>query len=505
MATVTERLPETHDAAPALHPTGADGAADGHTSSLPPQPGDDTQSGSARPPMNSRRVLGLAVPIIGENLLQTAVGTVDTLMVARLGATAVAGVGTSVEVVFFMLATLSAIGIGATVLVAQAFGAGDRERVNRLARQALVWGVLLSVPVSIVGYAIAGRVIGLFGTEPDVAAIGTGYFRITAATSVVLLLTFVGGAVFRGVGDSRTPLIASVIANVINVFAAYGLIFGRFGLPELGVEGSAWGAATGRAVGALVLVALLLSGRRAVVIRGLQGWLPRIGTARQLLRLGIPAAVEEMLMSAGFMTLMAVVAGLGTASLAAQQIGFTALAIAFMPAFGFAIATTALVGQSIGAGHLDDARRATRIAMIWSTAWLLVGGVIYFVFARSIMTVFTDDADVIDAGKAALRALSFSLPWWAIWMVNGGALRGSGDARTPMIVSAISVWAAVGLAYGVVTWFDGGLGSVWLTFAITSPLGALGNWLLLRRRLAPGSPVLKERLGNPPPASIAGH
>nr|MBA3643706.1 MATE family efflux transporter [Chloroflexia bacterium] len=321
---------------------------------------------AALAPMTQRRVLGLAIPIIGENLLQTMVGAVDTFMVARLGSVAVAGVGTSIELVFFLISVLMAVEIGATVLVSQAIGAGDAARANRLARQAVVWGVLLAIPVSLLGTLAAPAIIDLFGTEPDVAAAATTYLEITAATSVVLLLSFVGGAVLRGAGDSRTPLVAAILANVINVVVAYGLIFGHFGLPALGIAGSAWGAAAGRAAGAALLMALLLRGHRAISIRGRSGWLPHLETARQLMRLGVPAAVEQMLMAAGFTTLIAVVTLIGTAALASQQIGFTALSIAFLPGFGFAIASTALVGQSIGARDPAAAREAVRIALRWA-------------------------------------------------------------------------------------------------------------------------------------------
>lgn len=437
----------------------------------------------ARAPMTQRRVLGLAIPITGENLLQTMVGAVDTFMVARLGSVAVAGVGTAIEVVFFLISVLMAVGIGATVLVSQAIGGGDPARANRLARQAVVWGVLLAIPVSLVGTLAAPAIIDLFGTEPDVAAAATTYLEITAAMSVALLLSFVCGAVLRGAGDSRTPLVAAILANIVNVIVAYGLIFGRFGLPELGIAGSAWGAAIGRAAGATLLLTLLVRGQRRVSIRGRMGWRPERGTARQLLTLGVPAAIEQMLMAAGFTTMMAVVALIGTAALAAQQIGFTALSIAFLPGFGFAIASTALVGQSIGARDLVAAREAVRIALRWAIGWMFAGGLLYFLFARQSMAIFTDDAAVIDSGVLALRALSIGLPFWAIWSVCGGALRGSGDTRTPMLMSTLTVWAAVIFAYVAVRWLDAGLGTVWLTFFFTAPLGALGNWLQLRRRL----------------------
>jgi MATE family multidrug resistance protein len=443
-------------------------------------------------PMSQRRVLGLALPIIGENLLQTMVGAVDTFMVADLGKEALAGVGTAIELVFFMIAILSAVSIGATVLVSQAFGGRDILRTNELARQAIVWGVLLAIPVSILGAVFAGNVISVFGTEPDVAHNATKYIQIIAATSVVLLLDFVCGSIFRGVGDSRTPLKAAIIANVVNVIAAYLLIFGHLGLPELGVAGSAWGASIGRGTAALILLFLLARGHRTVSIRGRIGWRPHVDIGKKLFQLGIPAAVEQMLMSCGFMTMMAVVAILGTVPLAAQQIGFTALSMAFMPGFGFAIAATALVGQSIGARKIDDAKAATRIAMIWSTAWMSVGALIYFILARQVMAIFSDDPEVISTGVAALRALAVSLPFWAAWSVNGGALRGSGDTRSPMYASVVAVWTAVGLAYIGVQWFDTGLGWVWFTFAITSPLAAVWNRTRLTKRFSPEFRLLEK-------------
>ncbi|MFL5758446.1 MAG: MATE family efflux transporter [Thermomicrobiales bacterium] len=438
-----------------------------------------------RPLMTQRRVLALALPIIGENLLQTMVGAVDTLMVSQLGKEAVAGVGTSIEFVFFIISILSAVSIGATVLVSQAFGAGDHKRTHELARQAIVWGVLLAIPVSLLGLLFAGDLISVFGTEPGVARNATTYLEIIAATSIVLLLDFVCGSVFRGVGDSRTPLKAAMVANVINVIAAYLLIFGHLGLPELGVAGSAWGAAIGRGTAAAIMLTLLVRGKRSVSIRGRAGWRPHLEIGRSLLRLGLPAALEQMLMSCGFMTMVAVVALLGTVSLAAQQIGFSALSIAFIPGFGFAIAATALVGQSIGARDVAGAKKATRIAMIGGTLWMGTGALIYFIFARQIMDIFSNDPQVINAGVGALRALSISLPFWAAWSVNGGALRGSGDTRSPMYASVSAVWIAVGLAYLGVRAFDFGLAWCWLTFAITSPLAALWNRTRFMRRLSP--------------------
>jgi putative MATE family efflux protein len=434
-------------------------------------------------PMTQRRVLGLATPIIGENLLQTLVGAVDTFMVARLGAAAVAGVGIGFELVFFLISILSAIDIGATVLVSQAIGAGQQERANHLARQAIVWGLVLAVPVSIGMFVAAPTVIALFGADPDVTAAATTYLQVTAATSVALFLSFVCGAVLRGAGDSRTPLQAAVLANIVNILVAYVLIFGHLGFPALGVAGSALGAAAGRSLGAAYMLVRMAQGRKAISLGGRWGWQPRLATARQLLTLGVPAAMEQVLSSGAFMVLIGVVALIGTHALAAQQITFTALSLAFLPAFGFSIAATALVGQSIGARVPADARTASRIALRWALIWMAIGGVLTFLFSERVMGIFSADPAVIGSGSAALRSLSVALPFWGLWFVSSGSLRGSGDTRTPLLIGASTMWLSVLLAAIAVRGFGAGLGTVWFAFVLTTAPAALLMWGIYRRRI----------------------
>ena len=434
-------------------------------------------------PMTQRRVLALATPIIGENLLQTLVGAVDTFMVARLGSAAVAGVGTSFEFVFFIISILSAIDIGATVLVSQAIGAGDHHGANQFARQAIVWGLVLAIPISIGMYFAAPGIIGLFGTAPDVAEAAVTYLEIIAATSVALFLSFVCGAVLRGAGDSRTPLAAAVLANIVNAIVAYTLIFGNFGFPELGVAGSAWGAAVGRGLGAAYMLLAMARGKKAISLRGAWGWRPQVTTARQLFTLGVPAALEQMLSSGAFMVLLAVVALIGTPALAAQQIAFTALSTAFLPGIAFSITATALVGQSIGARLPSNARKAWVISLRWAIAWLGIGGVLVYIFSEQLMRIFSSDPEVVSSGVEALHALSFALPFWAVWFVSSGSLRGSGDTRTPLIVGASTMWLSVLLAWIGVRWFDAGLGWVWTGFVVTSAPAGILMWWIFRQRI----------------------
>ena len=438
--------------------------------------------GSAWEPMTQRRVLLLALPIIGENMLQVAVGAVDTLLVGRLGADAIAGVGIASETVFLIIAILSAVTIGATVLVSQAIGAGRTGRANELARQAISWGVVLAIPLSVLGYVLAPRAIGIFHVEADVAENAVEYLRITSACSVAILLSFLCGAVLRGAGDSRTPLKAAVLANAVNVVVAYVLIFGHFGFPELGVGGSAWGAAAGRATGAAFMLIMLGSGRVKLSIRGRAGWVPNVSTGRDLFRLGLPAAFEQVVTQFGFISLVAIAASIGTDALAAQQISFTAMSIAFLPTIAFATTSTAFVGQSVGARRMDEGVKAAKISRTWALIVTTAGLLFLVIFAEPIVRAFSDDPEVIEIGALAMRAIGISLPIWGLWMSSAGAVRGSGDTRSPMIRGVVAVWAAVLIAWLGVHFLDQSIAWIWGTFIVTGLLPALGNWRAFRNR-----------------------
>jgi MATE family multidrug resistance protein len=438
--------------------------------------------GSAWEPMTQRRVLLLALPIIGENLLQVAVGAVDTLLVGRLGADAIAGVGIAFETVFLIIAILSAVTIGATVLVSQAIGAGNNERANQLARQAISWGVVLAIPLSVIGYVLAPQAIGIFHVEADVAENAVEYLQITAACSVAILLSYLCGAVLRGAGDSRTPLKAAVLANVVNVVLAYVLIFGHFGFPELGVGGSAWGAAIGRAVGAAFMLFMLWSGKVKLSIRGREGWVPNLPVGRDLFRLGLPAAFEQVVMQFGFISLVAIAATIGTDALAAQQISFTAMSIAFLPTIAFATTSTAFVGQSVGAKRMDEGVKAARISRKWALIVTVAGLVFLVIFAEQIVRAFSDDPDVIEIGTVAMRAIGCSLPIWGLWMSSAGAVRGSGDTRSPMLRGVAAVWMAVLIAWLGVRFLDQSIAWIWGSFIVTGLLPAFGNWRTFRKR-----------------------
>ena len=432
-----------------------------------------------------RRVFDLAWPVISENFLQTMLGIVDTIMVARLGPAALAGVGSAIQIMFFIISALSATSVGSSVLVAQSVGAKNLDHASKLAKQSLVWSVLISAPLLLIGLIAAEPIISIFGMEPIPSRIGADYLRVTMGTLSVLTLMLLGGGVLRGIGDSRTPMLITLFANVINVIFTYGLIFGELGMPELGAVGSAWGTFISRVFGFAILFWVMWRGVKGVSIRGAADWWPDWSLARQILKIGLPAATEQMLNSVAFLTMSIVVAQLGTLALAAHRVALNAMSISFLPGLGFAMAATALVGQSVGAKRPDEAKEVTAIAMQWALIWMGVLAVVFLFFAERIIAIFTPDPTVVAMGGAGLRAIALTQPFWAINMVQAGGLRGTGNTQYPLRIGTSGIWAAVilGAALTYATSRSFGLIPIWAAFLLTAPVTAFLVWRKFRHTI----------------------
>jgi putative MATE family efflux protein len=448
-------------------------------------------STAPEPPDLKRQVLGLAAPIIGENLLQTMLGVVDTILVAGLGAAALAGVGTALQVIYVLIAALTALSVGASVLVAQAVGARDTQAAGRFARQTLLWSAVVSVPLALLGSFFVQPIIGLFGLQPDVSQVAVEYLHVTIITIGSLIVLLIGGGVLRGAGDSRTPMLITLLANVINVALAYGLIYGHFGLPALGAVGSAWATFLSRLVGMVILLWVLWRGRNGVTISGPGSWRPQSEIVRSVLQIGMPAALEEVLIIGAFATLTPIVARLGTVSLAAHRVVINILSLSFLPGIGFALAATALVGQSVGARRFRDTHQIVRIALRWAIVWMGGLGLIFLIFADQLMRIFTEDPQMIAIGAAAVRATALAQPLWAASFVYAGALRGTGNTRTPLLITGTAMWAMAGLGWLGVTFIQPHLAVIWVMCLVTGPIEVFCFWLAWRawRRSIEGEPV----------------
>lgn len=393
--------------------------------------GDERQTG--------RMVLRMAWPAIVENSLHTLLGIVDTVLVARLGTDAVAGVGAGVQWIFLFFSVLFGLSTGAVVLVARAIGAGEREAANRAARQALLLGVGLGLLFSLLCLLFAEPMLAVFGAEPAVTAIGASFLRIASLSGVMMGVGIVAGSVLRAAGDTRTPMFSTAAANVVNAAVAYWLIFGGLGVPALGADGSAWGLVAARLVAGAWLVWALLRGVRGLTIAG-GGWRPDLSLLRPILSFGAPSMLEQVAVMTSFMVYALIALELGTVAFAAQRITFNAVLISILPAFGFAIAATTLTGQSLGAGRPDLAERTSWVAVRIAALWMAVMGVIFFLLPEPLLRIFTDDPAVLAIGVPSLQVIGVASPLSSVGLVLAGALRGAGDTRFPLWIQLVTGW-----------------------------------------------------------------
>ena len=407
----------------------------------------------------SRSVFRLAWPAIAENALQTLLGIVDTAVVARLGTAALSGVGAAQQLVWVLTTALIAITMGTTVLIARFVGARESHQANSVLRQSLIMAVVFSAllaPVALLSHPM----MTALGLTPAAAEEGSTYLGITLAAGVFIIVMFVASAALRGAGDTRTPMLVTGFINVINAVLAVEFVFGGAQasavlsgwlgvpvpgldwIPAMGVAGSAWATVIARAIGMVILLGVFyLPGSALKIAKIGLSWRPDFGMIRRMLKIGIPSAFEQMFMSLGILVYSFLVIGMGEVVFATSRLALNAVFLSQMPGFGFSMAATTLVGQSLGARSpkraLLGAQLATRSAMVW----MGIMGVVFFFFGEPILRVFTDDRRLIDLGVEALKVIAFNQPFLAVAFVLAGALRGAGDVRFPMWVTTIAVWA----------------------------------------------------------------
>ena len=432
--------------------------------------------------MQPRTVLGLALPIIGEMFLQTAVGVVDTLFVSWISVAALAGVGTAQQVIGMITAVFLAVSVGATATIAQAHRALDTFRVSLLIRQSLLWGSALAVVVMVIGLFSANSISYALGLSVEAEYLATRTLEITSLAMIFLMAQLVGGAVYRGLGDSATPLNIGIVTNVVNIIAGYVFIFGVGDWSGMGAIGSAYATVIARVIGSVWLWVGLL--RQYAWEWGFDTEIARI-----LARIGMPAAFEEVLILLAMTLLTPIVATLGISAIGVHRIVMGVLPLAYLPVIGMALATTTLVGQALGLRDSVKARMVMEIAWRWAMIWMTLICIGTAIFADSIVGWFVpadsiDSALLMASGRTALMWAAATLPFWASCLVLAAGMRGLGHTSIPLVVSATSVWLTLGLAWLVVTlWYPHPAG-IWVAHLLFYPIESIVLYVMWRRSAA---------------------
>ncbi len=382
-----------------------------------------------------KQMFSLAIPVVLSSFLQRSVGIVDIFLVGGLGASAIAAVGIAQIMVFVVMSLSWGINTGATVLVSQLWGAGRRKESAQAAYQAMLMAVLAALCIMVAGNLFGGKMAAFLGANQEVQQILNDYTPIIFTCIIFTISINVLSGIMHGTGDTKTPLYATLIVNILHVVVAYPLIYGKWGCPALGVKGAAIAVAISESMGAIFLFVRSLVKRYIVPSKHLDHRF----TSRAI-RLGWPIFVDRLLQNAGSMIFAKVILLYGTSVYAAHQVGLAIEAISFMPGYGIAVAAATMVGQNLGAGRPEDARisayEANRLAVILMAAM----GFVFFFFPYVLLRLFTDDPEVIRYGILYMKIVAFAQVPLAITMVLTGSLRGAGDTGFIMFATMAGMW-----------------------------------------------------------------
>lgn len=424
-------------------------------------------------------MIALALPVALSELGWMAQGVVDTIMVGKLGPVAIGAVALGNAV--YYTPSLFGIGLllGLDTLVAQAYGREDHAACHRWLAQGVYLACIASPPLMLL--VIAGSFgFAHVGIAPQVAAPAASYLRYLTLGTLPLLLYGSVRRYLQGVGQVRVIMLTFVSANLLNWFGNWVLIYGKLGMPALGVDGSAISTCIAR-VG--MAVALLGFAWRYERRRGhplFRHWAPpSLAQLKQLLRLGAPAA-GQVVLEVGAWNLATLAAGwLTPVALATHQIVLNYASVTYMVPLGISAAAAVSVGHAVGAGDLARARRAGWLALGLGTSFMLAMAIVFLTLPGPLIALYTRDPGVMVVGSGLLSVAAAFQIFDGIQTVSTGALRGLGETRVPMLANFVGYWV-LGLPLGLTLCFLLRRGVFGLWIGLTLALVVIASSLIWR-------------------------
>jgi putative MATE family efflux protein len=432
----------------------------------------------------TRQLFALSAPVIGINLLNVLMLAVDSALCGRLphpqSDNALAALGYALQVVFLLMVAMLGLLVGTVALVARAHGARDHSRVQHLLVQSTQLTVIAGVFVGLAGAVLAGPILAVLGASDEVLATGVAYLRPLMIGTPAFYLGLLYAGVFRGVGNTRTPFLCALVANVVNAGLNYALVLGHFGAPSLGVTGSAIGTVCAQTLNAALLVWAMRHGSVAnlhlpIEVRPIDRPL-----ARELFRIGWPAALDMLVLNAGFLTALGMLGRIDQVTVAAHGLGLRVQSIAFVPGLGIAQATAAMVGQALGGKDVARARQVFRSAVLLSTVITTALAMAIVVTAYPLTRVFdvNPGSDLETYSVMWMKVLGYAMVPTGLNVALMGLFQGSGATKMSL---AMNTWGtlAVQVPLAEILGFTLDLGAygVWLSFPIAIAAKCVyGSW-----------------------------
>ncbi len=422
-------------------------------------------------------ILSLSVPIIVSNLLQTAYQLTDSFWVGRLGSDAVAALSISFPILFLIISLGTGAAIAGTILVARHTGRKDKDAADHVATQTMLLVFFFSIALSAIGYILSPKLLSLIGARGAVFRLALPYLKLSFLGVMPVFVFIVFQALMRGAGNVKLPMLIVFAAVLLNFFLDPIVIFGKLFVPAYGVSGAAIATIATQALASIAGIIVLLSGKYEVKLK-LSSLKPDFLLIKKILKLGFPSTVEQTARGLGMSVMAFFVASFGTISLAAYGIGTRVLSFIILPAIGFSMATSVLVGQNLGAGKQERAELIARKSSLVGFVLLSFFGALIFILARKISEAFIPgNTETIEAATQFIRIMAPSFGFVAVQLALTGAFRGSGNTLLSMYVSLISLWLIrLPLAYFLSKFFAET--GIWASFPLTNVIAALFVLLL---------------------------
>jgi len=413
-----------------------------------------------------RVIVSLATPAVVENVLLTAVSFTDTLMVGWLrDSAALAAVAMGVFINSVITSLFSALTISSTSLIARSWGARKFENARLYLGQALFLALISGLAVGLSGFFLSPWILSLMGLSGEALLLGNYYFRLIILVNFFTFPALVLFGALRGSGDTRTPMIITGFGNLLHIVLAFFLIFGWGVCPAYGLKGAAWATVIATVLSSLSVIVLAFKGKGEFYFS-----LSRFRVYRpyfsEMLSLTAPAFWEALVFRGAQVVFMRFVSALGEIALAAHQVALSIESLSYMPGWGFAVASTTLAGQFLGAGEPGLTERSVWRTTRFGLFVLSAFGLLFLLAGDRIAMLFGGTPEVIAQAGIAIRLGGLEQPGLAVLMILSGALRGAGDTKSPLKATIAGVVVGRLLLVYILAFPVGlGLAGVWLATA----------------------------------------
>ncbi|MBN1672773.1 MAG: MATE family efflux transporter [Kiritimatiellae bacterium] len=430
-------------------------------------------------------LLAIVWPLIVTNLLNVTVGIADMKMVGMLGVAPIAAVGMSRQIFMLILSLMIAITGGTSVLVAHAYGARNPRRVSEVAARSVVFMLATAVLVVMpLGLIFARDILGMLGAADTVAQLGERYLQVVFAGCIFTMFNFATTGILLGVGKTWVSMTILGVINALNVALNYVFIFGVGPIPALGVTGAAVGTVASRGIGSVACFWALSTRRLPVRMRLRDGLTLDWRLLGQILGIGGPRTLEGLVRNVSRLAVIRIVAlfDTPTRAIAAYNVGMQVRYISTFVGLAFMHAAMSRVGQNLGAGEPDRAEQSGHQGAKLAAIIMGVAALFFLVFPEPIMGFFTDDPDVIAMGRAFFLIVALTEPVMGAAFSYGGALRGGGDAVSPLLYAGASdLFVMLGASYLLGVRLNMGMQGVAIGIAVSVVTRAVPSWLRFRQ------------------------